>query len=172
MHRVETCRKLAAILLLAGLALVGQRVPARADVTAFLGVTPTPSNHSVRGFSAGLSLLIVGFEFEVRPHRRKTSSRDCPRSRPGRATCSCRHPVEIAGTTFYGTAGAGGYSEALGNGSLVHDESQVATNVGGGARFGSSVPFACASTTGYSSSRARRSNSIYQRFYVGANLKF
>ena len=45
-------------------AIVATARPAFADLTAFLGVTPTPENRTLRGFSGGFSLLIVGFEFE------------------------------------------------------------------------------------------------------------
>ena len=41
-------------------------IPTRAfaDLTAFLGVTPTPNSRPARGFAVGMGLLIVGFEFE------------------------------------------------------------------------------------------------------------
>ena len=35
--------------------------PADADLTAFVGANMTPSNRPVRGFAAGLSLLVIGF---------------------------------------------------------------------------------------------------------------
>ena len=52
--------------LVAPLLLVALLIPSRAyaDLTAFLGVNPTPVNRPVRGFAIGAGLLIVGFEFE------------------------------------------------------------------------------------------------------------
>ena len=38
--------------------------PAHADITAFLGINPTPVNRPVKGVAAGIGLLIVAFEFE------------------------------------------------------------------------------------------------------------
>src|SRR6185503_1377983 len=51
-------------LALAGLLCLVVTAPVRADVTAFVGASTTPANRPVRGFSAGLGLLIVAFEFE------------------------------------------------------------------------------------------------------------
>jgi hypothetical protein len=45
-------------------ALLAAAAPASADATAFIGNTATPSNRSVKGIALGMSLLIVGFEFE------------------------------------------------------------------------------------------------------------
>src|SRR5438094_592271 len=37
--------------------------PAEADATVFLGTTTSPTHRTVKGFAAGVSLVIVGFEF-------------------------------------------------------------------------------------------------------------
>ena len=37
---------------------------ASADITAFFGVNRTPANRVLTGFSGGIGLLIVAFEFE------------------------------------------------------------------------------------------------------------
>src|SRR5262245_47115522 len=53
--------------ILAGLTvllLLGAPRAASADITAFLGVTPTPDNRSVRGLAFGAGILFLGFEFE------------------------------------------------------------------------------------------------------------
>src|SRR5258705_13414620 len=39
-------------------------VPARADLTGFLGRTTTPSGRPTKGLAIGTGMLIVGFEFE------------------------------------------------------------------------------------------------------------
>jgi hypothetical protein len=51
-------------LVLADAALLGVAVPAQADITAFWGLSPTPERRAARGFAAGLSLVVFGFEFE------------------------------------------------------------------------------------------------------------
>ncbi len=50
--------------ILVALAVVLAPAPAFADITAFLGVNPTPLSRPVKGFAVGLGWLIVGFEFE------------------------------------------------------------------------------------------------------------
>ena len=64
MTPVARTRTIAPVMALAVLFLAGSARPAHADITAFLGLSPTPERHFLRGFSGGLSLLIVGFEFE------------------------------------------------------------------------------------------------------------
>jgi len=171
MHRVEPHRKSAAILLFAGLALVGSATPARADITAFLGVSPTPSNHSVKGFSAGLSLLVVGFEFEY-AQIAEDEFEGLSSLKTWSGNVFVQNPIEIAGTTFYGTAGAGGYSESLTSGLLVHDETHVGTNIGGGAKIKLVGPVRVRLDYRVFKLQGSPLNSVYQRFYVGANLKF
>src|SRR6187399_728243 len=93
--------------------LAASVVPARADITAFLGLSPTPENHAVKGFSAGIGLLIVGFEFEY-----ANLSEDNFEGLPGLKTYAgnvlVQTPIEVVGTQFYATAGAEGYRETLG----------------------------------------------------------
>ena len=38
--------------------------PAFADATAFIGTTTTPANRPTKGVAVGVSLVIIGFEFE------------------------------------------------------------------------------------------------------------
>ena len=64
MTPVARTRTLGPALALTFVFLTAAASPARADITAFLGLSPTPENHFVRGFSGGVSLIIVGFEFE------------------------------------------------------------------------------------------------------------
>ena len=56
MTPVARSRTLAPALALTFVFLAAAATPARADVTAFLGLSPTPENHLVRGFSGGVSL--------------------------------------------------------------------------------------------------------------------
>ena len=141
--------------------------PARADITAFLGVSPTPHNHAVKGFAAGVGLLIVGFEFEY-----ANLSEDSFERLPGLKTYSgnvlAQTPIEVLGTQFYATAGAGGYRETLG----LAEETHVGTNIGGGAKIKLLGPIRVRLDYRIFKLQGSPINSTYQRFYVGANLKF
>ena len=160
-------RSLASILTLTLVLLTASATPARADITAFLGLTPTPDNHALRGFSAGLGLLIVAFEFEY-----ANISEDDFEQLPGLKTYSgnvlIQTPIDIVGTQFYGTVGAGGYQERLG----VLDETHASTNIGGGAKIKLLGPVRVRLDYRIFKLQGSPLHDVYQRFYVGANLKF
>ena len=162
----STCSP-ASIVTLALFLVAASAAPARADITAFLGLTPTPDNHAVRGFSAGLGLLIVAFEFEY-----ANISEDDFEQLPGLKTYSgnvlIQTPIDIVGTQFYGTAGAGGYQERLG----VLDETHASTNFGGGAKIKLLGPVRVRLDYRIFKLQGSPIHDVYQRFYVGANLKF
>lgn len=147
--------------------LAGSAQPARADITAFLGLSPTPERHFLRGFSGGLSLLIVGFEFEY-----SNLGEDEIARLPGLKTYSgnvfAQTPIEIMGTQFYGTAGAGAYRETLG----LAEETHAAINLGGGVKIRLLGPLRI--RLDYRVFRLQGSPlfSTYQRFYAGGNLAF
>ena len=147
--------------------LAASVVPARADITAFLGLSPTPENHGVKGFSAGMGLLIVAFEFEY-----ANLSEDDFEGLPGLKTYAgnvlVQTPIEVVGTQFYGTVGAQGYQETRG----ALDETNFGTNIGGGAKIKLVGPIRL--RLDYRIFRLQGSpiHDVYQRFYVGANLKF
>ena len=109
-------------------------VRASADITAFLGVNPTPTNRPVKGFAVGAGLLIVGFEFEYARHER---GRDELSPRCGR-TCqrAGADASPIAGMQFYATAGGGVYRETL----LGRLRDHVGINVGGGVKMSLAGP--------------------------------
>ena len=162
-----TGRRLAVRLMLA-VALVGaSAVPARADLTAFLGLSSTPDRHTARGFSGGLGLLIVAFEFEY-----SNITEDEVEGLPGLKTYSgnvlLQTPVEVYGTQFYGTIGGGGYQEDL----LGNDTTHFATNVGGGAKIRLVGPLRVRLDYRVFRLQGEPLYSTYQRFYAGANLAF
>src|SRR5918993_5380018 len=100
------------LLLCAALLMLAVPGPAAADITAFIGITPTPENRALRGFAFGFGLLIVGFEFEY-----ANTVEDEIEGLAGLQTASgnmlVQTPIEIAGTQFYATAGGGLYRERL-----------------------------------------------------------
>jgi len=152
-------------IVLAALVLVPST--AYADFTAFLGVNPTPSSRVVRGLSAGVGLIIVGFEFEY-----ANSSEDLAEAAPGLRTFMfnglLQTPGEIAGLQFYATAGAGGYRETLNDAS----ETQVGINVGGGVKIALAGPLRLRLDYRVFTLQGDPLHSKPQRFYAGLNLKF
>lgn len=140
---------------------------ARADVTAFLGVNPTPTNRVVRGISAGMGLLIVGFEFEY-----ANTTEDLPENAPGLRTYMLngllQTPVPIGGVQFYATAGVGGYRETLDEDS----ETNVGMNVGGGLKMSLAGPLRLRLDYRVFTLQGDPRHSKPQRFYAGLNLKF
>jgi hypothetical protein len=160
-------RNIAAVLTFSLVLLAASAAPARADVTAFLGVSPTPHNHMVKGVGVGLGLLVVGFEFEYANLAEDTFER-----LPGLKTYSgnvlVQTPVEIKGTQFYGTAGIEGYQEELG----AAQETHVGTNIGGGAKIKLLGPIRVRVDYRIFKLQGSPINSVYQRFYVGGNVKF
>jgi hypothetical protein len=140
---------------------------AAADITAFLGVNPTPSSRPVRGLSVGVGLLIVGFEFEY-----SNTSEDRDASAPGLRTFMVnglvQTPVPIAGMQFYATAGGGGYRERLEETSETH----VGINVGGGVKMTLAGPLRLRLDYRIFTLQGDPRHPRPQRFYAGLNLKF
>jgi opacity protein-like surface antigen len=156
-------------LLLLGAVLLMLAIPrhAAADITAFIGLTPTPENRALRGFAFGFGLLVVGFEFEY-----ANTVEDEIEGLPGLQTASgnmlLQTPIEIAGTQFYATAGGGLYRERL----LIRQETSFGTNVGGGAKIRLAGPLKLRLDYRVFRLQGDPLHETYQRFYAGANLSF
>ena len=144
-------------------------VPSRAaaDITAFIGLTPTPDNRAVRGVALGFGLLIIGFEFEY-ANAVEDSLEALPSLQTGSGNVLIQTPVEIAGFQLYGTAGGGLYRERL----LLHQETHFTSNLGGGAKIRLAGPFRMRVDYRVFKLNGSPLHSTYQRFYVGANLAF
>jgi opacity protein-like surface antigen len=156
---------LASTLFLATLAFPSR---ASADVTAFLGVNPTPSNRVLTGVSGGVGLLIVGFEFEY-ANTREDVDQLAPSLRTFMFNGLLQTPVPIAGMQFYGTAGGGVYREEL----LDVSETNVGINIGGGVKMNLAGPLRLRLDYRIFTLRgADVRHSKPQRFYAGLNLKF
>lgn len=141
--------------------------PANADLTAFLGVTPTPENRAVRGVAFGFGLLIIGFEFEY-ANAIEDVAEGLPSLQTGSGNVLVQTPVEISGVQLYGTAGGGLYRERL----LTLQETHFASNLGGGAKIRLAGPLRL--RLDYRVFRLQGSplHATYQRVYAGANLAF
>ena len=75
---------------------------ARADITAFLGISPTPENRGVKGFAVGAGLAIVGFEGEY-ANTNEDVTLGAPQLRTFMFNGLLQTPFPIAGFQFYGT---------------------------------------------------------------------
>jgi len=149
------------------LALLASARPASADLTAFLGVTTTPENRTVRGLAGGFGLLIVAFEFEY-----ASTSEDETEALPALRTWSgnalLQTPAAISGVQLYGTAGIGAYREELAN----VRETSTALNIGGGVKIPLLGPLRLRLDYRVFRLSGAPLHQSYQRFYAGANLKF
>jgi opacity protein-like surface antigen len=155
------------LLLLAVVGLLLTPSLAFADITAFLGINGTPSTRPVRGFSGGIGLVIVAFEFEY-----ANTSEDTSELAPGLKTYMVngllQTPVPIAGLQFYATAGGGVFQEELDDLS----ETNVGMNVGGGVKANLIGPLRVRLDYRVFTLRGAPRHSKPQRFYAGLNLKF
>jgi opacity protein-like surface antigen len=161
--RTALCRALAAAALVLGL-LVGHAQRADADVTAFLGFSPTPSTHPTKGFALGLNLLVVGFEMEY-AHTSERPNVEAPGLHTGMINGLLQTPTR---TQLYLTAGAGFYRERLG----TETETHFGTNIGGGVKVGLVGPLRLRVDYRIFSLRGNPLHANPQRFYAGANLSF
>ena len=140
---------------------------ARADVTAFLGTTPTPANRLATGFSGGIGLVIVGFEFEYSRTREDLEER-APSLRTYMVNGLLQTPFPVAGMQFYATAGGGIYRETLDDDS----ETNVGINVGGGVKVTLAGPLRLRLDYRVFTLQGDPRHSKPQRLYAGLNVKF
>jgi hypothetical protein len=161
--------RIPAVLLLAFLIIAMLLVPstASADITAFLGINPTPVNRTVGGGSVGMGLVIIGFEFEY-AHTREDQAEAAPSLRTFMFNGLAQTPFPIAGMQFYGTIGAGLYRETL----LDSSETHVGTNIGGGVKISLVGPLRLRLDYRVFNLRGSPRYATPQRFYAGLNLKF
>ena len=140
--------------------------PASADATVFLGTTTSPSHRTVKGFAAGMSLLIVGFEFEY-----ASTAEDATLAAPSLKTTSGNVFVQsfgIPGFQLYATTGAGFYRERLGS----DHETNLVMNNGGGVKISVLGPIRARVDYRIFNLRGNPQHSTVQRVYAGLNLAF
>ncbi len=153
------------LLLLLGLLLLPSR--ASADLTAFVGSTPTPANRAVKGFAAGAGLLVVAFEFEYSDTGEDLVS-SAPSLRTGMGNLLLQTPLAIGGLQPYLTTGAGIYRESLGD----RQETSVGLNAGGGVKVSIAGPLRLRLDYRVFTLRGDPLNARVHRIYAGANLRF
>ena len=147
--------------------LLGNPAPAAADITGFLGISPTVGIRPAVGVAVGAGMVIAGFELEYSAISER-ASRDAPSLQTGMLNGILQTPVPIARMQFYATAGGGLYREELGTASEI----SVAVNVGGGVKIRLAGPVRV--RLDYRVFRLRGSpvKDQYHRVYVGGNLAF
>jgi hypothetical protein len=152
------------VLTLALIFLAASAIPARADITAFIGLSPTPERHTLKGFAVGAGLIIVGWEFEF-----ASLGEDTAGGLPGLRTYAGNVLVQTpTKTQIYATTGVEGYRENLG----AAQETHVGTNLGGGVKFKLAGPLRVRADYRIFKLQGSPIHDVYQRFYVGGNLKF
>ena len=97
---------------LALLLVAASPAPAAADLTAFIGFSPSPASHGATGLAIGGGFLIVAFEFEY-SHLGDDVEDRAPSLTTASGNVLVQTPVPISGWQFYGTLGGGGYRERL-----------------------------------------------------------
>ena len=141
--------------------------PAAADLTAFIGFSPSPASHGATGLAIGGGFLIVAFEFEY-SHLGDDVEDRAPSLTTASGNVLVQTPVPISGWQFYGTLGGGGYRERLEN----LQETHVSTNLGGGAKYTVAGPFRLRFDYRIFSLLGSPLEKRVHRFYAGANLAF
>lgn len=140
---------------------------ARADATVFLGRNSGGDDRAaVRGFAVGVSLLVVGFEFEY-----ANSSEDQTEFRPSLRTTSGNVFVQtfgLPGFQLYLTTGAGLYRERL----ATDEETAFVLNNGGGGKITLAGPLRARIDYRVFNLRGTPRHKTVQRIYAGFNLAF
>lgn len=155
------------VLFVALATLMASPAPARADLTAFVGVSPTPANRPVRGLALGVSLLLVGFEVEYADTVEEVAT-GAPGLRTGMVNALAQTPIAIGGVQFYATAGLGLYRERLATDETTH----LGANLGGGLKMDLAGPLRLRLDYRVFNLRGRPRVANPQRVYAGINLRF
>ena len=143
--------------------------PARAyaDATAFLGVNTTPSNRATKGFAVGVTVLVVGVEFEYSATSEDPAAA-APSLRTGSGNLLVQTPIAIGGFQFYGTTGIGLYRERL----ATTQETNFAANIGGGVKVSLLGPLKLRVDYRLFTLKGTPLHGKPQRIYAGLNLMF
>jgi opacity protein-like surface antigen len=141
-------------------------VPARADLTAFIGANMTPANRQVRGASLGMGLLVIGVEFEY-AYSPDDLTAIAPSLKTGMGNVLLQTPVALMGFQPYFTAGGGIYQEELG----TRSDTGVGFNTGGGVKISLAGPLRLRVDYRIFKLGSGALNSPAHRFYAGLNLK-
>jgi len=141
--------------------------PAHADATVFLGSGAAAGTHrTVKGFAVGMSLLVVGFEFEY-----GNTAEDDTQLAASLKTTSGNVFVQtfgLSGFQLYATTGAGVYRQHL----LSDQETNFVMNNGGGIKITLMGPLRARVDYRIFNLKGNPQHSKVQRVYAGLNLAF
>jgi opacity protein-like surface antigen len=162
-------RGVVALLALVCLLAMAAQAQAGFNLTGFLGTTTAPTTRGTQGLAVAVSFVVVGVEFEYAAMSEDVKER-VPASMSGMFNVMVQTPIRVARMQFYGTVGAGVYSELLTQPDRRH--TNVGLNYGGGVNIRVSGPL-----------RARLDYRLFnfngsprvpspQRFYAGLGLAF
>jgi hypothetical protein len=154
-------------MILSGVVLLLAPGQAIADATAFLGVNTSPSRRPAKGVAVGVSLLIVGFEFEYSATS-EDEEEGAPGLRTGMGNVLLQTPGIVGGMQLYLTAGAGVYRERLDTVQTTH----VGVNSGGGAKLPLVGPLRVRLDYRAFKLSGEPLHSTVHRVYAGVNLAF
>jgi outer membrane protein with beta-barrel domain len=172
--------RLQRLLVFSALALLTTALPARADLTAFIGTQSNPSTRMTTGISAGMGVLVVGFEGEYAQAHGDDLCLAATVSNTGECAPSLRTVMGnlliqtprgiLPRLQLYGTVGGGYFRERFEP--IDVQNTGFGTNIGGGAKIDLVGPlrvrldyriFKLGSDAVYTTSH---------RFSVGANIAF
>jgi hypothetical protein len=141
--------------------------PAFADATIFIGTNSTPANRQVKGFAAGIGLLVIAFEFEY-ANTSEEPDDGAPALKTGMGNVLLQTPFAIMGFQPYFTAGGGAYRETLG----TQQETHIGVNSGGGVKISLLGPVRARVDYRVFKLRGDPLYDTVHRVYAGLNLKF
>jgi hypothetical protein len=116
-----------------------------------------------------MGVLLFGFEFEYSSTGDNVEA-SAPSLKTYMGNVLIQTPFEIFGIQPYFTTGVGGYRESLE--SIRHQETNVATNIGGGAKIGLMGPVRLRLDYRMFGLTGGALNTPAHRIYAGLNLKF
>jgi opacity protein-like surface antigen len=159
-------RRIRTVALAIGL-LAAFAAPAKADATIFIGANLSPASRQVRGAALGVSLLVIGFEFEYASASDDPAA-GAPSLRTGSANLLLQTPIAFMGIQPYFTTGASVYRETLG----AHQDTSVGLNTGGGVKISLIGPLRLRVDYRVLKLGSGALVSPAHRVYAGLNLKF
>ena len=149
--------------------LSGGAKPVFADATVFFGPNRTPANRAATGAALGISLLVIGFEFEYSATPEEQSV-NAPALKTGMFNILAQTPFGgLSGFQLYGTAGGGMYREQIG---ARHEETSFGSNFGGGVKIMLAGPLRVRFDYRVFSLNGKPVHRRPQRIYIGLNVAF
>ena len=149
--------------------LCGIASPSFADITVFLGFSPTPDHRLVKGLAVGSGLVIVGFEFEY-ADTSDDETTGAPSLKTGMANVLLQTPIPIGRFQPYFTVGGGLYRERVE--AIDRQETSFGTNIGGGVKMTLTGPLRARFDYRLFNLHGDPLYSTVHRFYAGLNLAF